>query len=139
MFTVPEIDLQKVLDPIRAGEQLTVEAWDRNEQTRLAQGVLKTIDNQIDLATGTRSLLADTGGGANSAAPAADGGFDFDALGRVPVSAEGRTKPLDTFARNSVMVMSGRQTVGTERGPQAAIQWLADALAREALGDIANA
>jgi multidrug efflux system membrane fusion protein len=59
MFTVPEIDLQKVLDPIRAGEILAVEAWDRNEQTRLATGQLKTIDNQIDLATGTLKLKAE--------------------------------------------------------------------------------
>ncbi|MBI5767909.1 MAG: MdtA/MuxA family multidrug efflux RND transporter periplasmic adaptor subunit [Verrucomicrobia bacterium] len=59
MFTVPEIDLQKVLEPIRAGEQLSVVAWDRNEQARLAEGTLKTIDNQIDLATGTLKLKAE--------------------------------------------------------------------------------
>lgn len=59
MFTVPEIDLQKVLDPIRAGEQLPVEAWDRGEQTRLASGSLKTVDNQIDVATGTLKLKAE--------------------------------------------------------------------------------
>ena len=59
MFTVPEIDLQKVLGPIRAGETLVVEAWDRNEQTRLASGRLKTLDNQIDLSTGTLRLKAE--------------------------------------------------------------------------------
>lgn len=59
MFTVPEIDLAKVLEPLRAGEQLAVEAWDRGDQTRLATGVLKTFDNQIDLATGTLRLRAE--------------------------------------------------------------------------------
>jgi multidrug efflux system membrane fusion protein len=59
MFTVPEIDLAKVVEPLRAGEQLTVEAWDRSEQTRLAIGVLKTFDNQIDIATGTLRLKAE--------------------------------------------------------------------------------
>jgi multidrug efflux system membrane fusion protein len=59
MFTVPEMDLQKVLEPLRAGEQLGVEAWDRSEQTRLASGFLKTMDNQIDLATGTLRLKAE--------------------------------------------------------------------------------
>lgn len=59
MFTVPEIDLQKVLEPLRAGEPLEVEAWDRSEQTRLATGLLKTVDNQIDLATGTLRLKAE--------------------------------------------------------------------------------
>jgi len=59
LFTVPEVDLQKVLDPMRTGEQLVVEAWDRNEQTLLATGVLKTVDNQINVATGTLRLKAE--------------------------------------------------------------------------------
>jgi membrane fusion protein, multidrug efflux system len=58
-FTIPEVDLQKVVEPLRAGEQLEVEAWDRTEQTKLATGVLKTTDNQIDLATGTLRLKAE--------------------------------------------------------------------------------
>lgn len=58
-FTIPEIDLQKVLEPLRAGERLPVEAWDRSEQTLLAKGVLNTVDNQIDLATGTLRLKAE--------------------------------------------------------------------------------
>lgn len=59
MFTVPEVDLPKVLEPLRAGEELAVEAWDRNEQNILARGVLATVDNQIDLATGTLKLKAE--------------------------------------------------------------------------------
>lgn len=59
VFTVPEIDLQKVLEPIRAGEDLAVEAWDRGEKTLLASGKLRTVDNQIDLATGTLRLKAE--------------------------------------------------------------------------------
>ena len=58
-FTIPEIDLQKVVEPLRAGETLPVEAWDRGEQVRLASGALKTVDNQIDLATGTLRLKAE--------------------------------------------------------------------------------
>lgn len=59
MFTVPEMDLQKVIEPLRAGEKMLVEAWDRNEKVVLASGVLKTVDNQIDLATGTLRLKAE--------------------------------------------------------------------------------
>jgi membrane fusion protein, multidrug efflux system len=59
MFTIPEIDLQKVIEPIRAGEELPVDAWDRTEQTVLSKGILKTVDNQIDLATGTLRLKAE--------------------------------------------------------------------------------
>jgi membrane fusion protein, multidrug efflux system len=59
MFTVPEIDLQKVIEPLRAGEKLPVQAWDRSEQKVLASGLLRTVDNQIDLATGTLRLKAE--------------------------------------------------------------------------------
>jgi membrane fusion protein, multidrug efflux system len=59
LFTVPEIELHNVLDPLRAGERLHVEAWDRNEQRLLASGALQTTDNQIDLATGTLRLKAE--------------------------------------------------------------------------------
>ena len=59
MFTVPEVDLDKVVGPLRSGGQLEVEAWDRSERNLLARGVLKTIDNQIDLATGTLKLKAE--------------------------------------------------------------------------------
>ncbi len=59
LFTVPEVDLQKVLDPLRDGKTLTVEAWDRSEQTVLAKGILRTVDNQIDIATGTLRLKAE--------------------------------------------------------------------------------
>lgn len=58
-FTVPEIDLQKVVEPLRAGEALTVEALDREANAVLATGHLKTVDNQIDLATGTLRLKAE--------------------------------------------------------------------------------
>jgi membrane fusion protein, multidrug efflux system len=59
MFTIPELDLQKVIEPLRAGEALTVEAWDRGENIVLATGALRTVDNQIDLATGTLRLKAE--------------------------------------------------------------------------------
>lgn len=58
-FTVPEVDLQKVVEPLRKGERLEVEAWDRSEQNKLASGLLKTVDNQIDLSTGTLRLKAE--------------------------------------------------------------------------------
>lgn len=58
-FTIPEVDLPAVLEPFRAGERLTVEAWDRRETAVLATGVLKNVDNQIDLATGTLRLKAE--------------------------------------------------------------------------------
>jgi multidrug efflux system membrane fusion protein len=59
MFTVPEINLQDVVDPLRAGERLPVEIWDRGASRILERGLLTTVDNQIDVATGTLRLKAE--------------------------------------------------------------------------------
>ncbi len=59
LFTVPEVDLDKVVGPLRAGGRLAVEAWDRSETTHLASGILDKLDNQIDLTTGTLKLKAE--------------------------------------------------------------------------------
>jgi multidrug efflux system membrane fusion protein len=58
VFTLAENDLPAVRGPLRAGQTLTVEAYDRADQVRLAQGELMTIDNQIDVTTGTVKLKA---------------------------------------------------------------------------------
>ena len=57
-FTVPEVQLADVRAAHRAGRLLAVEAWDRSERKMLAEGVLTTLDNQIDIATGTLRLKA---------------------------------------------------------------------------------
>jgi multidrug efflux system membrane fusion protein len=62
-FTVPENELSSVLDPLRDGHPLPVEAWDRNESRVLASGLVKTADNQIDTATGTLRLKAEFANG----------------------------------------------------------------------------
>jgi len=53
LFSIPEDDLQPVLKKMRAGQQLSVEAYDRNLTKKLATGTLVTIDNQVDPNTGT--------------------------------------------------------------------------------------
>lgn len=58
VFTLPEDSLPSVLAKIKAGESLTVEAFDREQQRRLATGSLLTVDNQIDPSTGTVRLKA---------------------------------------------------------------------------------
>ncbi|WP_237045154.1 MdtA/MuxA family multidrug efflux RND transporter periplasmic adaptor subunit [Aquipseudomonas alcaligenes] len=57
-FTLPEKDLPPVLARVRDNQKLRVEAWDRGEQQRLAEGELHSLDNQIDVATGTVKLKA---------------------------------------------------------------------------------
>lgn len=57
-FTLPENNLQTVLERYRSGAQLPVQAWDRGDQKMLAVGVLKSLDNQIDTTTGTLKFKA---------------------------------------------------------------------------------
>jgi multidrug efflux system membrane fusion protein len=59
VFAIPENQLQQVRQAMRTGEPLVVEAWDRAEQQQLTSGVLTTLDNQIDIATGTLRLKAE--------------------------------------------------------------------------------
>ncbi|MEM6507072.1 MAG: hypothetical protein AAF711_16660, partial [Planctomycetota bacterium] len=37
--------------------------------------------------------------------------YDFDTLGKVPVSEDGRIKPLDSVARNALLQVSGKQSL----------------------------
>jgi multidrug efflux system membrane fusion protein len=53
LFNIPEDDLPQILKRMRSGQQLVVEAYDRNLKKKLATGTLLTIDNQIDPNTGT--------------------------------------------------------------------------------------
>ena len=58
IFTLAEDSLPEVLQQMRGGKALAVEAFDRTQQKLLAKGKLITIDNQIDTATGTVKLRA---------------------------------------------------------------------------------
>ena len=57
VFTLPEDQLQEVAQHMRQGT-LEVDAYSRDDQTKLATGKLLTIDNQIDQTTGTAKLKA---------------------------------------------------------------------------------
>jgi hypothetical protein len=53
--------------------------------------------------------------------------FDLRDFGRLPVLLNGRIKPLDTIARNSLLIIHGRQTLRGEYGKTlSAIAWLAE-------------
>jgi multidrug efflux system membrane fusion protein len=59
LFTIAEPDLPAVRAAARAQPALPVEAWGRDESTKLATGTLLSLDNQIDTATGTLRLRAE--------------------------------------------------------------------------------
>ncbi|HTJ77565.1 MAG TPA: cytochrome c biogenesis protein CcsA [Rariglobus sp.] len=66
----------------------------------------------------------------------ASAGFDFDAFGKLPVVANGRVKPLDSVARNSLLLLQGRQSIKTPSGESLTpIRWLLDVFFRPGIAD----
>ncbi|KLU16573.1 MULTISPECIES: MdtA/MuxA family multidrug efflux RND transporter periplasmic adaptor subunit [Xenorhabdus] len=58
VFSLPENDIDAVLKAQKNHKNVVVIAWDRNNQQPLAQGKLTSIDNQIDVTTGTIKMKA---------------------------------------------------------------------------------
>jgi multidrug efflux system membrane fusion protein len=58
LFTIPADNLQPILKKLRAGTQLRVDAYDRDNRNKITTGSLLTVDNQIDPTTGTSRLKA---------------------------------------------------------------------------------
>jgi membrane fusion protein, multidrug efflux system len=58
LFSVAEDYLPQIRQQLRRGNRLTVDAFDRTQQTKLSSGALLTFDNQIDTTTGTIKLKA---------------------------------------------------------------------------------
>ena len=57
VFTLPEANISDLIKAQKAGP-VSVEAWDRTNQSQLATGSLLSLDNQIDTTTGTIKLKA---------------------------------------------------------------------------------
>ncbi len=63
-------------------------------------------------------------------------GFDLPAFGRLPVLADGRLKPMDTVARNTLLLLQGRQRVVTpDNHSLTPHEWLLDLFFRPAEAD----
>jgi multidrug efflux system membrane fusion protein len=56
VFTLPEDNLPAVMKRFKSGEVLSIEAYDRGGNIKLAEGQLLAVDNQIDTSTGTVKL-----------------------------------------------------------------------------------
>ena len=62
--------------------------------------------------------------------------FDFANFGKIPVLVGGRVKPLDTVARNSLLIIHGKQELHLENARTlSAVQWLADVLFNAPVAD----
>src|SRR5271170_3934990 len=58
IFTMPEDNLDQVQEQMRKTKSLSVDAFDRAQEQKIASGRLLTTDNQIDTTTGTVKLRA---------------------------------------------------------------------------------
>ncbi|HXI48864.1 MAG TPA: MdtA/MuxA family multidrug efflux RND transporter periplasmic adaptor subunit [Steroidobacteraceae bacterium] len=58
IFNIPEDNVSAVMKRVQSGAPLTVEAFDRTNATKIADGKLLTVDNSIDITTGTVKLRA---------------------------------------------------------------------------------
>jgi multidrug efflux system membrane fusion protein len=58
IFSLPQDQLPQVASRLQKGEQLVVDAYDRDDTSKIESGKLLTIDNQIDTSTGTYKLKA---------------------------------------------------------------------------------
>ncbi|HEY4271909.1 MAG TPA: cytochrome c biogenesis protein CcsA [Candidatus Udaeobacter sp.] len=62
--------------------------------------------------------------------------FDLTKFSKIPVLVGGRIKPLDTVARNSLLIIHGKQELGLENDKQlTAMQWLTDVVFNAPLAD----
>ncbi|MCI5851335.1 MAG: efflux RND transporter periplasmic adaptor subunit [Sutterellaceae bacterium] len=57
-FSIPQVNLDSVAAPIRAGRRLKTLVYDQSGEKLLAEGEVSTISNAIDAATGTLRLKA---------------------------------------------------------------------------------
>lgn len=58
VFTIPQDEISRVQQKVNSGEPLTVEAYDRDFEMKLATGKLLALDNQVDPSTGTVRIKA---------------------------------------------------------------------------------
>ena len=62
-------------------------------------------------------------------------GFDMEKFGRMPVLEGGRVKPLDSVARNTLLMIRGKQSVMSEGKSIGPDEWMLDVLFRPAVAD----
>lgn len=67
--------------------------------------------------------------------PARVDGMDVDAFARLPVLEGGRVKPLDSIARNSLLMIRGQQSFRHEGRTVSADEWLLDLMFRPEVAD----
>ena len=71
--------------------------------------------------------------------PPARSAFDTAAFGRLPVLLNGRVQPIDSVARNSLLVLRGRQSVALTNGGSLSATDISSASSRPSRDSLADA
>jgi len=58
LFSLPEDSINQVMSHVNAGDTLTATAYDRSMTTKLAEGTLSNVDNEVDPTTGMVKMRA---------------------------------------------------------------------------------
>jgi membrane fusion protein, multidrug efflux system len=58
LFSLPEDGINQVMQQVNAGQKLSATAYDRSMTTKLSDGTLSNVDNQIDQTTGMVKMRA---------------------------------------------------------------------------------
>jgi multidrug efflux system membrane fusion protein len=69
LFSIPEDNVSSLMKRVHGGAAMAVEAYDRANAAKLADGKLSTVDNTIDTTTGTVKLRAQFDNGDGSLFP----------------------------------------------------------------------
>ena len=80
-------------------------------------------------------ILAVVASLASMAPPAPAHGFDLAAFGKLPVLEGGRVKPVDSVARNALLVIRGNQSFKYDDHTVKPDEWLLDVLFRPSVAD----
>jgi len=58
LFTIPEDNIDQVMDRVNSGATLPVDAYDRSQTTKITSGTLSAVDTVVDPTTGSVKLRA---------------------------------------------------------------------------------
>lgn len=58
IFSIPQTELGEVLARLHAGATLSASAWSSDDSTKIAEGTLTAVNNQVNTSTGTVELRA---------------------------------------------------------------------------------
>ncbi|HET9553079.1 MAG TPA: cytochrome C assembly protein, partial [Anaeromyxobacteraceae bacterium] len=88
-----------------------------------------------ELAPIAAAALALAGAAVGVVPPSPVDGFDVDTFSRVPVLEGGRVKPIDSVARNSLLMIRGQQSFRHGDRTVTADEWMLDMLFRPEVAD----